>query len=258
MQSCSRDHARRALAAIAVCIAAIGLMAAPAFAKSSGLTKKQVITLIKKYSKPGPAGPKGSTGNPGSTGNTGPRGNPGPTYAAGTGLSLSGSTFSVNPTSFQQRVSAACPDDESMYGIEQNGAPMCAFGTDADSNDNISSTHTVIASGALTTLDTITVGAADYFVTAYAALYGYGAGGGIANCQIMDGSDVIAFASATVGAGDWVTIDMQGSQKSTAVSNDALKCEADSADQIENEITSPPSTTSNLTALPLGAGSALN
>src|SRR5580692_3205789 len=142
MQSYSRDRARRALAAIAVCIAAVGLTAMPAFAKSSGLTKKQVITLIKKYAKPGPAGPSGSKG---STGNTGPMGNPGPTYAAGTGLTLSGSTFSVAPTIFQQRVSTTCPGDESMYGIEQNGTPMCAVGTDADSNDNISADETIVS-----------------------------------------------------------------------------------------------------------------
>jgi hypothetical protein len=253
MQSYSRDHARRGMAAIAVCIAAIGLMAAPAFAKSSGLTKKQVITLIKKYSKPGRAGAKGSTGK------TGPMGNPGATYAAGTGLTLSGTTFSVNPTIFQQRVSTTCSGDESMYGIEQNGTPMCAFGTDADSNDNVSSTATKIASGTLTTLDTITVGATDYFVTADAALIGFGGTGAVANCEIVDGSDVIASASVTVGSGDLVTIDMQGDQKSTAVSNDALVCGASAANQIENQITSPASTTSNLTALPLNSpGSVLN
>jgi hypothetical protein len=253
MQTYSRDHARHGVAAIAVCIAAVGLTAVPASAKSSGLTKKQVIGLIKKYSKPGRPGPKGSTGN------NGPRGNPGPTYAAGTGLTLSGSTFSVNPTIFQQRVSTTCPGDESMYGIGQNGTPMCAIGTAADSNDNVSSTATKIASGTITTLDTTTVGAADYFVTADAALYGYGGSGATANCEIVDGSDVIASASATVGSGDYVTIDMQAFQKSTAVSNDALACGASVADQIENQITSPASTTSNVTAILLnGAGSDLN
>ncbi len=253
MQSHSRGHARRGVAAIAVCIAAIGLMAVPALAKSSGLTKTQVVTLIKKYSKPGPAGPKGSTGK------TGPMGNRGPTYAAGTGLTLSGTTFSVDPTIFQQRVSTTCPGDESMYGIAQNGTPMCAFGTDADSNDNVSTDHTTLPdSPATATLDTITVGAADYFVTAYAALYGYG-GTGTAYCEIVDGSDVIASADVTVPAVENVTVYMQGYQKSTAVSNDELVCGASSPDLIENQITSPASTTSSLTALPLNSlGSVLN
>jgi hypothetical protein len=256
MQSYSRDRARRALAAIAVCIAAVGLTAMPAFAKSSGLTKKQVITLIKKYAKPGPAGPSGSKG---STGNTGPMGNPGPTYAAGTGLTLSGSTFSVAPTIFQQRVSTTCPGDESMYGIEQNGTPMCAVGTDADSNDNISADETIVSDSSPTTLDTITVGAADYFVTADAGLYGYGAGGAYAACRIVDGSDVIASAIVEVDPGEQVTVSIQGYQESTAVSNDELHCEANAHDQIENQTTSPPSSTSNLTAILLnGPGSALN
>jgi hypothetical protein len=253
MLTYSRDHTRRGVAVIAVCIAAIGLMAAPAFAKSSGLTKKQVISLIKKYSKPGRAGPKGSIGN------TGPMGNPGPTYAAGTGLTLSGTTFSVKPTIFQQRVSATCPGDESMYAIAQNGTPMCAVGTAADSNDNISSTPTIISDSSPTTLDTITVGAADYFVTADAGLYGYGASGAYADCHIVDGSDVIASAIVELVPGEQVTVSMQGYQKSTAVSNDTLQCVANGADQIEHQITSPPSTTSNLTAILLnGLGSDLN
>jgi len=115
--------AARALAALAISGAGVAGAALPATATASTkaakpLTKAQVISLIKKYAKPGPAGRTGATGAagiglPGGSGATGPMGlmgvtgaggvtgaagvtgPTGPDWSVGSGLSLAGKTLSV-------------------------------------------------------------------------------------------------------------------------------------------------------------------
>ncbi len=47
------------------------------------------------------------------------------TYTAGSGLSLSGTTFSVNTSAIQARVSMACAAGSSIRAIAANGTPTC-------------------------------------------------------------------------------------------------------------------------------------
>jgi hypothetical protein len=51
-----------------------------------------------------------------------------PTYSAGTGLGLTGSTFSVDPTKVQTRVAGGCSGGESIQAIAQDGSVTCAGG----------------------------------------------------------------------------------------------------------------------------------
>ena len=57
-----------------------------------------------------------------------PQGAPGPTYAAGTGLTLSGTTFAVDTATIQARVTGICPAGQAMTAIAANGTVMCAPG----------------------------------------------------------------------------------------------------------------------------------
>jgi hypothetical protein len=52
------------------------------------------------------------------------------TYAAGTGLSLTGTTFSVDPASVQTRIANSCGAGQYVTAIAQNGTMTCATPTD--------------------------------------------------------------------------------------------------------------------------------
>ena len=58
------------------------------------------------------------------------------TYAAGTGLSLSGTTFNVNPSAVQTRVAGTCAAGSSIRAIASTGAVTCE--TDTDTNTTYS------------------------------------------------------------------------------------------------------------------------
>jgi hypothetical protein len=49
----------------------------------------------------------------------------GPSYAAGAGLNLAGTTFSVDPTQVQHRISDSCPAGASIRAIAQDGSVTC-------------------------------------------------------------------------------------------------------------------------------------
>lgn len=73
----------------------------------------------------GTTGPRGADGATGPTGPTGPAGQAAPDYTAGSGLLLSGSAFSVDPTFVQRRVDTACPENSAVQGISEDGTPVC-------------------------------------------------------------------------------------------------------------------------------------
>jgi hypothetical protein len=56
------------------------------------------------------------------------------TYSAGTGLSLSGTTFSVNPSVVQNRVTGTCATGSSIRAIDSAGGVTCETDTDTDTN----------------------------------------------------------------------------------------------------------------------------
>ncbi len=51
--------------------------------------------------------------------------NVGPSYAAGTGLNLAGTTFSVDPGQVQNRIGGTCPAGSSIRAISQDGSVTC-------------------------------------------------------------------------------------------------------------------------------------
>jgi len=63
------------------------------------------------------------------------------TYAAGTGMSLAGTTFSVDTSAIQSRVSGTCAAGEKLLGVNADGTVSC--GTDADTD-----TDTTYSAGA--------------------------------------------------------------------------------------------------------------
>lgn len=80
----------------------------------------------------GPVGPSGAPGEagpagpPGATGPIGPRGPSGATYSVGAGLTLTGTTLSVNTSAIQSRVTGACAAGQAMTAVASNGSVTCA------------------------------------------------------------------------------------------------------------------------------------
>jgi len=94
------------------------------------VTKKEVIALIKQYAPGAVAGAAGQAGLAGPTGPTGPTGPP-PSLSAGSGLVLSGTQLSLNPTStiFQDPLTAPqCPAYTFLYRLAQSGSSSCDYG----------------------------------------------------------------------------------------------------------------------------------
>ena len=122
---------RAARVAVSLALAGTGLAAAlPATAaakKSKPLTKAQVISLIKKYSKPGPAGQPGAAGKQGATGPAG-------TYTVGQGLTQTGNTLGVDAGAGLDFISnkltlapQQCPDDQYSFGVDSKGGLECGY-----------------------------------------------------------------------------------------------------------------------------------
>jgi hypothetical protein len=103
--------------AITASVAVAAAMPSVASAKSSSLTKSQVIKLIKQYSKPGPQGKQGPQGNQGPAG--------GYTIGAGSGLQLKGAALSIDAGMF-----TICPEGEVAFGLNPsgNGSLDCGYG----------------------------------------------------------------------------------------------------------------------------------
>jgi hypothetical protein len=115
----------------------VGLLPAVAAAKTraKALSKSEVISLIKQYSRPGKTGPAGTTGATGPTGPIGAPGAPGTSGIAGLDFSLApdsgltlggGNTLSILPS-----LLTACPAHEEIYNLDPtgNGAAWCSFPT---------------------------------------------------------------------------------------------------------------------------------
>lgn len=60
------------------------------------------------------------------------------TYSAGTGLSLTGTTFAIDPTVTQQRVTGTCGAGQKVLGVNQNGSVICGTDIDTDTNTTYS------------------------------------------------------------------------------------------------------------------------
>jgi hypothetical protein len=164
-----RQFKRVTATAVAITMAGVAAAAAmPAVASakhSKGLTKSQVIALIKQYARPGPAGaagtngkdgssgpagpigptgpqgpkgdtgpqgPKGDTGSQGPKGDTGPRGPMGDTgpagsYTIGSGLAQNGNTLSLDFGAF-----SSCGGFQFMIAVQPSGTSACKFEPTSD------------------------------------------------------------------------------------------------------------------------------
>ncbi len=249
------------LVVLGVCVAAaISLTAGSASATSSALTRKQVIALIHKYSKPGKTG---ATGPAGATGPTGPAGTAGtsgagtsaPSYAAGAGLALSGNTFSVDPTQVQQRIGKSCAPYELIVGVAENGTPTCDFGALVDTN-NVEPTSPIALNGIGTTVATLGVGFAAYFVTAEAALENTSGSSSNVHCAIDNGATVDATTFITIPANSFGNVSLQAWQDSGA-GTDILQCSMTSGSGVVVLATSPKSATANIAAINVSRSSSL-
>jgi hypothetical protein len=121
--------------AVLLLAGALTLPAATASASSHGLTRAEVVALIKKYDKstPGPAGARGATGIPGPTGAQGPTGAPGPAGAPGAPgpkgadgpPGVPGAPPMLDFATFQHRLTASCDVDAYLTGVDEAGVPSC-------------------------------------------------------------------------------------------------------------------------------------
>jgi len=99
-------------------IALAALPSAAAAKSHKPLTRAQVISLIKKYSRPGPRGATGPSGAPGAPGAMGNVGAPGTNYSVGTdsGLTLTGNALSVD-----SGLLGECPMFQVLYSLSASG-----------------------------------------------------------------------------------------------------------------------------------------
>ncbi len=108
---------------------AVGLSIVPLRAGAAATKKKKSL----------PRGPRGFRGKTGATGPAGPVGPAGPqgaqgpagtgsttSYSAGSGLKLSGNTFSLDPT-LLSNLTTACPPGYGLTKLNSNGEPTCGY-----------------------------------------------------------------------------------------------------------------------------------
>jgi hypothetical protein len=79
------------------------------------------------------------------------------TYAAGSGLTLSGTTFAVNPAAVQNRVTQTCAAGSSIRAIDQAGAVTCEPDTDTDTNTTYSAGSGLTLSGTSFSVNTAVI-----------------------------------------------------------------------------------------------------
>jgi hypothetical protein len=117
----------RMLAATAA-FAGAGLATAsvPAVSSAKGLTKGQVIRLIKQYSKPGPQGPPGPPGKNGINGTNGINGQPW-TLPSNSGLTLSNNALSIDFGGL-----TGCGGYQFLYRLEPAGTSACRYEPTSD------------------------------------------------------------------------------------------------------------------------------
>ena len=217
---CTRLTASTALT-IALAGAGLGTAVVPAAASakkpakvSTGLTKSQVIGLIKKYSKPGPAGRMGAQGTPGIQGIQGIQGDVGPdwTVATNSGLSLTGDALGLNPGLIGQ-----CANNEDVFGLNANSFrcdyPVnMAHDSEGYSGPTLaapSATSTVTIGGLnLMSADEIGAVGASYYVNS--SMEFKATASTSVTCAIIDPASVTVQTDAvTTIAGGYVDLDIQ-------------------------------------------------
>jgi hypothetical protein len=253
------------LVAVGAALGTIGLAAPAAGAK--GLSRAQVIALIKHYAKPGPAGPSGPSGPAGPSGPsgpTGPAGTPGQTgapgspatYSAGSGLQLTGNTFSVLPTAFQDPFKHGC-GYEFVVNVTQDGTPSCDFGTLGNSASASPAATTAIAVGAsTTTLASEGIGGVNYFISAQTTLHSTVPSAVNVDCVIEDGSTIVAIARDTIPGNGYGDVPVTSWFSAPTNGTLAFACSA-AAPGIETVASTSGESTSDLTAVALSSTSAL-
>lgn len=103
---------------VRLCISQSGAVKALKAGQRCGRGRTQV-----RLNQTGPRGPRGLAGAQGSQGPPGPQGSAA-SYTAGTGLALSGTTFSADLSQLQARI-GGCASDQVLRSVSQAGSPTC-------------------------------------------------------------------------------------------------------------------------------------
>ncbi len=127
----------------------------------------------------GPQGPRGLQGPPGSGGSS---------YAAGSGLTLNGNTFSANLSQLQARV-GGCTSDQVLQSVSEAGTPTCV---------GVHAYYQQSGNGSLTAA--IAVPAGSWVVVGQETASINNSGGGTMVCEILQNGNEIGHASQTAGA----------------------------------------------------------
>lgn len=77
-----------------------------------------------------------------------------PVYTAGLGLTLTAGSFAISPTYVQRRLTNNCPANEYLYGVAEDGTPLCRPDVNTDSNTTYSNGLGLLLSGTTFLADT--------------------------------------------------------------------------------------------------------
>lgn len=219
--------------------------------RTPALSKAQVsavLSLIKRYSKPGPVGRTGATGAPATP------------SQAGFGLSLTGNAFSLDEGAL-----GGCPAYEFVTGFFGQGAPRCDVAPVAWAAGEFTTQSIPQATPVTVAATQVVPTGLSYAVSATATMFN--TNGGVSpdvNCTL----DAIAGATRTTLAKTSVTLPINNSSEDVALSGYdanapagtefALDCTATATGVYSNLAFGSTPNGGTVTAIALSAGSSLH
>lgn len=153
----------------------------------------------------GVAGPPGPAGAQGASGPPGVPGTPAPTYSAGSGLTLSGTTFGADLAALQARIAGSgCPSDQALQSVGQTGSPTCTglHAYSATAGNDLPEADGAVPPGHWVLLGQMTAGQANSAMTVYCKIDVAGAAAASASQYVptLQNGTVSLAATATTTA----------------------------------------------------------